>query len=197
MMRSDALKKRILDAAMEILSRDGYPALSMRKIAARIDYSPGIIYHYFKDKSEVVAGILARGYGRILSLIKGAVIDPKDPRGTLLGLFTAYTEMALRNANEFRVMLLGNPGRASAGLRMLSRGASHRRESLAGLAGVVRAYIQSGVFRPVDVEIAAQTIWAAMYGLVARFLIEEDVTRARRKALLESLADALVTGLGS
>ncbi len=63
---SEDLRQKIMTAAAEILAEDGYKGLSVRKIAARIEYSPALIYHYFQDKSEIVSRIVAEGYGRIL-----------------------------------------------------------------------------------------------------------------------------------
>src|SRR5215472_17912678 len=48
------LRQQILDAARELFVREGYESVSMRKIAAKIEYSPGSIYTYFKDKGEIL-----------------------------------------------------------------------------------------------------------------------------------------------
>ena len=48
------LRQEILDAARDILVREGYEGLSMRKVAERIDYSPTAIYLHFKDRDELV-----------------------------------------------------------------------------------------------------------------------------------------------
>ena len=93
------------------------------------------------------------------------------------------------------MILLDNPGGLSAGLRMLSKGAATRRESLAGLAGIVRMYIENGTFHPVDVERTTQIIWSSMYGMTVRFLIEHDVDAEQRKALMSHLTETLVKGL--
>ena len=41
------LRQEIVDAAREILAREGYGQLSMRKVAERIEYSPTAIYLHF------------------------------------------------------------------------------------------------------------------------------------------------------
>ncbi len=48
------LRQEILDAAREILVREGYDGLSMRKVAEKIDYSPTAIYLHFKDRDDLV-----------------------------------------------------------------------------------------------------------------------------------------------
>ena len=56
------LRQQILDAARDLLVRDGYEKLSMRRVAERIDYSPTAIYLHFKDKQELVSS-LCEGLG--------------------------------------------------------------------------------------------------------------------------------------
>mgnify|MGYP002539826609 CR=1 FL=1 len=46
-------RQRILDAAMEEFSRNGYDGASLNTVCAEKGISKGIIYHYFKDKDEL------------------------------------------------------------------------------------------------------------------------------------------------
>lgn len=44
------LRRAILDAARELFYEQDYRAVSMRKIAEKVEYSPAAIYRYFSDK---------------------------------------------------------------------------------------------------------------------------------------------------
>ena len=55
------LRQEIIDAARDILVREGYEQLSMRKVAERIEYSPTAIYLHFDDKHSFAAYRLRRG----------------------------------------------------------------------------------------------------------------------------------------
>lgn len=48
------MRKKIMDAAVEIINQDGYENLSIRKIAAKIEYSPTAIYLYYRDKAQII-----------------------------------------------------------------------------------------------------------------------------------------------
>ncbi len=48
------LRTRILDAARELFAEEGYDAVTMRKIADRIEYSPTAIYFHFRDKHALM-----------------------------------------------------------------------------------------------------------------------------------------------
>src|SRR5579863_5606154 len=48
------MRTRILDAARELFAKDGYEAVTMRKIAERIAYTPTALYFHFKDKEDLM-----------------------------------------------------------------------------------------------------------------------------------------------
>ena len=59
----------IINAAEEIIASGGLEKLSIRKIAVKIDYSPAIIYHYFRDKEDILEQIMQKNYQLIVSAI--------------------------------------------------------------------------------------------------------------------------------
>ncbi len=50
-------RERILNAAREVFFRKGYIGATMRDIALEAEFSPGLIYHYFKNKDDIYASI--------------------------------------------------------------------------------------------------------------------------------------------
>jgi AcrR family transcriptional regulator len=192
---SEELKGKILAAAAEVLAEDGYKGLSLRKIAARIEYSPAIIYHYSRDKAEIVSRVVAEGYGRILAQLKAVRVFPEDPVKTFLLAARSYVDLGLQNANLFRAVLLNDIGEASAQVGMLEEGLSKSRESLSLLSGMIGRFVESGKFRPVEAELSAQVMWSALHGLLTRFILEPDVPPSRREKLLRHLIEFLVRGL--
>ncbi|TCL57694.1 TetR family transcriptional regulator [Kineothrix alysoides] len=61
------MKKKIKDAAIELIEQEGYEKLSIRKIAAKIEYSPTTIYLYYKDKAEIITDMSSDLYHKIES----------------------------------------------------------------------------------------------------------------------------------
>ena len=54
MARGDLSRERILEAARLAVDEDGVNALSMRRLAQRLDVWPMSIYTYFRDKDELL-----------------------------------------------------------------------------------------------------------------------------------------------
>jgi AcrR family transcriptional regulator len=58
----EATRRAILDAARDLFVRDGYRNVSIRKIAERIEYSPGAIYLYFASKDDIFFALAEEGF---------------------------------------------------------------------------------------------------------------------------------------
>lgn len=47
------IRQRILDVARDLFAVEGYEAVTMRRIAEQVEYSPAAIYLHFADKEEL------------------------------------------------------------------------------------------------------------------------------------------------
>src|SRR6476661_2576088 len=88
------LRTKILDAARELFATEGYEAVTMRKIAERIEYSPTAIYLHFKDKESVLREICEVDFLSLAQdLLKiGKIADPVE---RLRATGMAYAEFAV------------------------------------------------------------------------------------------------------
>ncbi|GAA3663256.1 hypothetical protein GCM10022224_029050 [Nonomuraea antimicrobica] len=50
----------ILDAAELVIAETGYPELTTNQVAARAGVSPGTLYQFFRNKEELLDGLVAR-----------------------------------------------------------------------------------------------------------------------------------------
>lgn len=67
------MRKKIMNAAIQIINQDGYENLSIRKIATKIEYSPTTIYIYYKDKAQIVSDMANELYIKIESNVISAL----------------------------------------------------------------------------------------------------------------------------
>src|SRR5512139_3820069 len=61
-----SLRGEILDAARRMFADEGYEAVSMRRLAERIEYSPTTIYLYFEDKAELFHAVCDETFGKLV-----------------------------------------------------------------------------------------------------------------------------------
>ena len=53
-MRFSERERRILDATLELVATEGLLRTSISKISKRAKSSPGLVYHYFESKDEIM-----------------------------------------------------------------------------------------------------------------------------------------------
>lgn len=63
-------RQQMIKEAKLILETEGIEGLSMRRLAQKLQQTPGIVYHYFKNKDELLLAIVQEGYGRIIRVIQ-------------------------------------------------------------------------------------------------------------------------------
>jgi AcrR family transcriptional regulator len=57
----EAVQQAILGAALELFVENGYEQVSIRNIAAKVGYSPGAIYSYFRSKDDIFFALAEKG----------------------------------------------------------------------------------------------------------------------------------------
>src|SRR6187431_3751895 len=79
LLEAKAITRRaILDAALDLFITQGYTQVSIRNIAARVEYSPGAIYGYFASKDEIFYALAEEGL-RDLGARELADVPSSDP----------------------------------------------------------------------------------------------------------------------
>lgn len=98
------LRQMILDAALRVFAGQGYDKVSMRKIAALIDYSPTTIYQFFKNKEELLQNIAAAVFGDLSEEFERVKAeDGGDPADTLKSLVRGYLIYCVEHPDMFRL----------------------------------------------------------------------------------------------
>jgi AcrR family transcriptional regulator len=91
-------KNAILDAALDMLSRDGQAAFSVRKLGVRIGIDPMTVLHHFGSRDE----LLRRIADRALATIE-LPLPSDDWRADLRHVAAAYRDLAHRHPRIFHL----------------------------------------------------------------------------------------------
>ena len=97
-------RNNILDAALEIVKEDGWQALSMRKIADKIEYTAHIIYEYFENKEGILFELTRKGYVILGQEVKKAMMQDADPVKQLETMWIAYWNFAFEYKELYQLM---------------------------------------------------------------------------------------------
>lgn len=191
-----AVRARILAAARRLLVRDGYRALSMRKLSAAVRYSPGAIYLYFSSREALARELCLEGYRELLARLRAAVREGADPAANLRALFTAYVDFGLGQPDTYRLVFMEEPeylAAVFAGRRPADDDpATAAYALLVQTAGAVLAARRGQENREVDAVTLAETCWAAMHGIVSLKLSCPGFPTTSPPTLCRAALDALL-----
>lgn len=193
--RQEEIRNIILDVARNIISREGIKGLSIRKITNAIDYSPGIIYHYFKDKNEIIESIVREGYERILALIRSVKRNEKEPEKEIKEAFTNYIKAALASHEEYKAFMLNGDTSVLNTTGILKKGISKKSRTLQLLCDNIQRGINQGRYAPCDPELTAQIIWTSTFGLIIKLIIEKDISQEQVNRLIDQHFNVLFNGI--
>lgn len=160
-----AIRTKILDAARELFAEHGYDAVTMRTIAEKIEYTPTAIYYHFKDKDALIRELCDTDFGALAEEFQ-KIATVTDPIDRLRAMGRAYARFAFDHPNHYRLMFM-TPHRPD--MSPLEKRGKPDEDAYAFLTWTVGQAITSGRLRPpfIDLELAAQTIWAGVHGLIA------------------------------
>lgn len=91
-------QQRIIDTAREIAETDGWDAVTVRKLAERIEYSQPVLYSHFAGKDAIVSAVAEQGCAELAAAL-GALVDTADtPEAALAVVVDAYLAFARDSA---------------------------------------------------------------------------------------------------
>lgn len=192
----EEMRELILNTATEIIAEEGIESLSIRKIASGIEYSPAIIYHYFKDKEDIIDQVMQRGYKKIIQGLASVPQSAECPEQRLKALMRAYINTALEMPEEYKNAQLSSSPGALAYTSSLFKGASGKKPALAILCRCLKDILKE--MQDDEIELTAQIITTATFGLIVRLITERDIDDNQKNRLIEHhircIIDSMILG---
>jgi AcrR family transcriptional regulator len=185
----ELMRELILSAADEIAKKEGAEAISIRKIATKIDYTPSLVYHYFKDKEEIVNCIMKRNYGKIFQAISDTSITETDPRRKFSQMMKRYIETAISMSDAFIAAHMSKNLGTLKHTGFLDEGASNKKIALKALMDTINSLNPDG--QTEKAELTAQLIAASAFGLIVKLSVE-NVNEGQKKRLIDCFSDEVI-----
>jgi AcrR family transcriptional regulator len=188
------LRDKILEVARGLFAEYGYQAVSMRKIAEKIEYSPTTIYLYFKDKDALVRELCGADF-RVLGSRFAALAKEPNPLKRLRGVGRAFIRFAKDHPNHYRMMFMTPTPAVPVDDRGIEKG-NPMEDAWAFLTGTVKEAMDKGLLKsdPAGPEVVAQTFFAGVHG-VASLAIAKANDPWINWAPLEKQADRMIDNL--
>ncbi|WP_305733312.1 TetR/AcrR family transcriptional regulator [Trichlorobacter ammonificans] len=189
----EEFRAEILKAAVALFAEEGYAKFSMRKLAARIGYSPTTIYLYFRDKDDLLLHICENLYAALLQEMQELRTLPLPPEQILKATYLSYIRYNLANPEQYKVVFFSNPYLYGRPEDYFARDTMSNR-CWRNMCETIDACMQSGYFRPLDRDTLAIVLWSAMHGLVSSLIFTKDFPMPDPDVMAEMLLDGLLNG---
>ena len=177
----------VLEAAAQVLQREGYARATTNRIAQVAGVSVGTIYQYFPDKDRIFDALIRREIAGELAILAAAVPDPRTPLGD-----------ALRTVLETLVRARPDAPLLYRALEQVPNAIFRRRvaEAREGAVAWVRALLRSHPkeIRVKDLDVAAFLLVSAAEGVAMN--ATPEFYRSRGAAELATLFIRYLTGGG-
>jgi AcrR family transcriptional regulator len=190
----EARKKQILDAAGRVFGRKGYHHATIRDVALEAGIAIGTIYNYFRNKEDLMRGLLARlqqAEGRTAAY--GAGVG-NDFNRFLPAYFRRQMAFMMANRELFQALL--PELLVDAELQEI-----YRQQVLLPNLDVTALFMEGqqpgGAIQPVDPALVSRTIAAVILGNLVLELMGERTVHERWGELPDVMSALFLKGLSS
>jgi AcrR family transcriptional regulator len=191
-----AARAAILSAARDLARREGWDAVTMRRLADEIDYSANFAYRYFTGRDDILLALVREGFARLREAMAAAGRQPVPAPADMASSSAAeaavrqaghaYLDFALAEPDLYQLMY------GLGGVRVQAADTWDEGQAVGDvLSGLLAA---AGDRQPGNHVLQ---LWATAHGLIAlRVVGRVKVDRAALHALLDdALTDCLARAL--
>jgi len=178
----------ILDAARRVAREEGWGAVTIRRIAAMVEYTPPIVYEYFANKDAVLEELQRQGFEMLTDDMRIAAASDEDIESRLLNMVDGYWAFAHNHPELYQLM----HGGVSAQIPLEKTLAGATQASNIVEATLAEWAVAKGVDN-LDIDEVVSIVWGLLHGLVSVSLLDrlrggEDRARElARKAVKDLL----------
>ncbi len=172
------MRRAILDAAREIAALEGWDAVTIRRVAEKIEYSPPTIYEYFPSKEALLEEVAHEGFRLLLAGLREARDATPDPREQLRAMGAAYWNFVWKHPELYQVIS------GLGGVNFCEPYEDSEGKEVAGLFHEVLDAILPPPRRTAeDLENKVVVLWSLYHGFVALLMAGRIPREARDRAL--------------
>jgi AcrR family transcriptional regulator len=154
----DERERRIVEAARQIAEREGWPAVTIRRLADEIEYSQPVLYTHYANREAIVAAVAVHGFTELTKALRNATQTAPTPTEAATRAAAAYLAFAAENPALYEAMFV-----LPTGLRFgADETITPLREAFTALAAIV-APCHAGT--EAEIPAATEFLWSALHGL--------------------------------
>jgi AcrR family transcriptional regulator len=98
------IRASIINAAIDLAKSEGWSTVTIRKIAEAIEYTPPIVYEYFKNKDDLIHEIIIYGFQKLRQMGSENLLKTSDPKEKLLALSLVHWDFLYEHRELYQLM---------------------------------------------------------------------------------------------
>jgi AcrR family transcriptional regulator len=185
-------RRAILDAALALFVADGYANVSIRSLAAKVEYSPGAIYSYFPSKDAIFLALAEEGF-RLLGAGEVASAPTDDTLEDLRSAVWRLYDFSRQHPQYFALVFLDRHvpriGRECEQFAFMTDLRSRV------LARVQRCIDEGLVPATIRAEVALRLLFAPVIGITSSLLSQRLPPEVDADALVRDAIETTIAGL--
>ncbi|WP_048649170.1 TetR/AcrR family transcriptional regulator [Nitratireductor soli] len=183
----------IREAAVSLIARLGFEAMSMRQLAAEVGVQPAALYRYFPTKEELLYSLMCTHMdGLIASWGEARPAEGSENRSPA-GQLAAFVENHIRFHLARRASThVNNLELRSLSDARLAHVLALRADYEGALRGILRDGAEAGVFTVEDVALTAMAIIQMITGVIVWFRPDERLSEDQVAATYHTMTMRLV-----
>ena len=185
------LKRKIIDAARQVLIDDGYRNFSLRKVARKTGVSATSIYLHFDNKDDLVHTLMEEAIERLNQRLEQQDKKSEDPIEHLKALAHEYAEFALDHPREYQVIYLVSSDEMSRYPKEKFRKA---RKGYEIVTSVLEEAIQACLVSEDRPRLASYTFWAQLHGVMSVVLSKRLDSRIDQQEFIRESIRHIIDG---
>lgn len=192
------LRTAVLDAARQLLVREGYRDLSMRDVARAVGCSVSSIYLYFAGKDALVHALMDEGFERWHRRMQEVAGAAGDADARLEAVCRAYVAFGLANPEFYEIMYMFHSDRMARYPKELFRRARRNLDELGALAAAYAGDAEgaaAGASGADAASVRATALWATLHGIVSTVIADRLDRRIDRDRFVDGAIRYALAGV--
>jgi AcrR family transcriptional regulator len=180
------IREAILHSARAIAESEGWPTVTVRAVASKINYAAPVIYEHFASKDDLLLTIAIEGYDDLYASFQAVYISTSDPTQRLLGLGKAYWEFAMEQPKVYELL-------HDRGGILVCNSQAYEYAAKQCMVMVVKVVeeVWGGEVSSHQAKLKAISLWALLHGLVT-LTAAERITKNEAHAVLNTALDNFI-----
>jgi AcrR family transcriptional regulator len=184
------LRAETLSAARELIQKEGYEGLTIRKLAQRMECSPMALYSYFADKQALLTALALEGFEKVAKRFDSTV--HRNPLTALRKILLDYIAYAEENPMEYRILFLSVETLGE--LKLSREDLQERNPAFGALFKCVERCIKAGVLQG-DSFAVSTVLWTGAHGAASLLITAQKFPFSSRQLYAEEVVETILSGV--